>query len=134
MSYTFEERAKRRKTRLKTVAANAQTAIKSLWQDLEHAPGNAPGQYSHIFSKLEMQFTETKHYRAARYQFLKFIRDYNSSNIGAEYPEPSVPILLKRTPPVISHSWFEHGKEAKQLQAKAIDHWEKQTNTVLKKH
>ena len=125
MSYTFEERAKRRKTRLKTVAANAQTAIKSLWQDLEHAPGNAPEQYSHIFSKLEMQFTETKHYRAARYQFLKFIRDYNSSNIGAEYPEPSVPILLKRTPPVISHSWFEHGKEAKQLQAKAIDHWEK---------
>lgn len=125
MSYGFGQRGKKTKIKNKTVANNAKALIGDRWLTLGHSPDKAQDFYNLVYRDLESAFPENNHYRIARYEFLRFIREYNREHAEAEYPEPSVPIILKRTPPVIRHTWFEHGKDTKQLALQAIEHWEK---------
>lgn len=125
MSFGFGQRGKKTKIKNKTVANNAKALIGDRWLILGHSPDKALDFYNLVYRDLEIAFPENNHYRIARYEFLRFIRDYNREHAEAEYPEPSVPITLRRTPPVISHTWFEHGKDTKLLALQAIEHWEK---------
>lgn len=124
MSFGFKERKKRKGIRLKTVTSNANNVIEQLWDSVSHPQDDIQSFYSEVFRVLENNFKENKHYITARFQFLKFVRSYNTQNIGAEYPEPSVPVLLKRTPPTIGESWLENGQRTKQILSCALSYWE----------
>lgn len=115
-----------RKKKLHATQTRADQLINDCWHDLQPHPDTAYDAFKKIIGILEAEFSTPATYSAARIRLSKFVRSLNQQT-GANFPEPGLPVKIRRAEPTIGYNWIVNGKALQQIVHKAHAQWNEKT-------
>ena len=120
--FGHKKRAATRQKRLRAIKSEADEIICQCWDNLIPTLDTAQSCYSTIIGEINQKFTNPNAHLAARLRLNKFVRALNHET-KAGFPEPSLPVRIKRSPPALDRNWIVGGQRLKKIVSQAFEHW-----------